>query len=114
MYHFHFWQLLLRSYIRYIPQDSWLTLKFLFVTLIQKLINEFPEDAKNSEGKKIWKGYYRFPNPQFPEVGDEYAETFILSTAKIFAKMLHIPVSPIEIDKIIESQTSLLDFKGNV
>ncbi len=86
----------------------------MFISLIKKLTNEFPEDAKNEDGKRIWKGYYRFPTLLALENGDEYIEYFILSAAKIFAKMLNIPISPINIDKVLENKDTVIDLRGNI
>lgn len=77
-----------------------------------KLITEFPLNAKDSEGRNIWKGYYRFPAELPLNLEDEYSRVFIQSGAKIFAKMLQVKVTDVDVIKIVETMPQSIDFKS--
>lgn len=76
-----------------------------------RLITENPLNAKDAEGRKIWKGYYRFPTELPLNLDDEYTRVFIVSAAKIFAKMLQIKVGDVDVIRATESQPQSIDFK---
>ena len=79
---------------------------------MNKLITEFPQTARDSEGRKIWKGYYRFPS-EFPlDIADEYSRAFIVSGANIFAKMLKMKPQELDVAKIVNSAEQTVDFKS--
>ena len=78
-----------------------------------KLITEYPLTAKDSEGRNIWKGYYRFPTELPINLDDEYTRVFILAGAKIFARMLQVKVTDVDVIKITESMPQSIDFKSN-
>jgi len=67
--------------------------------------------AKDSDGRKVWKGYYRFPAEVPLNLEDEYTQAFIVSGAKIFSKMLQVKTSQVDIVKVLESANSTIDFK---
>ena len=65
---------------------------------IQSIIAEYPEDAKNNDGKRIWMGALRFPSVMTYDAEDEYVQAFVISTAKILGKYFGIPA---EEDKLL-------------
>ena len=53
----------------------------------------FPKDYVNSDGKLLWSGYNRFPNPLIFNINDETHFNFISSATKIYAKIFKVPVT---------------------
>jgi len=79
---------------------------------VNKLITEFPQTARDSDGRKIWKGYYRFPSEFALDIADEYSRAFIVSGANIYAKMLKIKPQDLDVAKVVNSAQQTIDFKS--
>jgi len=70
--------------------------------------------AKDADGRKIWKGYYRFPTEVPLNIEDEYTQAFIISGAKAFCKMLQIKTNQVDLAKVLASANPTLDFKCRI
>ena len=68
--------------------------KFLefFNDNIQKLLNEFPAEAKDAEGKHFWTGFKRIPSNVSFEASDDIQVSFVESFAGLLAEVLGIEV----------------------
>jgi len=86
--------------------------KYFFSHCVNKLITEFPQTARDADGRKIWKGYYRFPSEFALDITDEYSKAFIVSGANIYAKMLKIKTQDIDVAKVLASAPQTVDFKS--
>jgi ubiquitin-activating enzyme E1 len=64
----------------------------LFSENVQKLLNEFSAEARDSEGKHFWTGFKRIPAPVLFEASDEVHVAFVENFAALLAQVLQIEV----------------------
>ena len=80
----HFLNLLTYSCLFFPPNQ------YYFVESVERLLSEFPENAKNEQGKYIWKGYYRCPAALDLDLEDEYSLSFIVECSKLLARIFKL------------------------
>jgi ubiquitin-activating enzyme E1 len=74
----------------------WAREKFeeLFNFNIRDLNQQFPRDAKTSEGLPFWGGAKRYPSPAAFDPNNEYHAQFVTAAATIRARVFGIPLGP--------------------
>ncbi|EAX98592.1 ubiquitin-activating enzyme E1 family protein [Trichomonas vaginalis G3] len=63
-----------------------------FVWRIEDILEALPPDHKDEEGHKFWTGSKRCPHPIEFDINSELHRTFVISFAKIWARMFSIEV----------------------
>jgi len=65
---------------------------FLFKQSVEDLTKTLPKDYINPDGKPLWSGYYRFPSPLLFNLNEDNHISFVMSTARIYAKMFNVAI----------------------
>ena len=77
-----------------------LFMKFFFID-IQKILELYPLNSINKEGKKFWSGEKRVPHPINFDLNNELCIKFIKNFAILFSNIFDIKINEYEINNII-------------